>query len=123
MPPLQLFPADPTKSFPYFNTYRLISDSGENFFPTPSSPSSSSSSSPSTLTFPIPPTLRTTLHRLEDQVGYKELKSRVGWDLISEGKEENEVVWVDREYRVVRLGVEVSGDVSVFLKGNLSGWS
>lgn len=107
MAPKSVFPADPNLSYPYFNTYRLVSDDATPYF-RPSADSRGCTTSPNSFSLPIPDAFRPTLHRVDSQLGYKEMKARVGWNHVATGRTRHEVVFVDKEFKVVKLALQVS---------------
>lgn len=111
MVPKRIFPADPNLSYPYFNTYRLISDDVTPSFK-PSEDSQGTATSSCSFSLPIPDAFRPTLQRAGSQLGYKEIKARVGWNHVAVGRSENELVFVDKELKVVKLALQVSADRS-----------
>ena len=91
---LNLFQADPSLGFPQFNTYRLTE-----------LPAASNIQ-----THPLPTKHQTTSSRISagQQLAFKEIQARVGWDHTAAGIDANEIVYIDESYNVIRVSIGVS---------------
>jgi hypothetical protein len=93
MTAVNIFQPNPSLSYPQFNTYRL----------------SSLPSSSQLTTHSLPSQYVTTASRVASgqPLGFKEIQSRVGWDHLAAGTDQNEVCYVNEGYEVVQVTIEV----------------
>jgi len=91
---VNLFQADPSLGFPHFNTYRLTE-----------LPAASNIQ-----THPLPTKYQTTSSRISagQQLAFKEIQARVGWDHTAAGIDANDILYIDESYNVIKVSIGVS---------------
>lgn len=90
---MALFKSDPQLSYPNFNTYRLDSEIGpQNITTTDISPHYATASRVS--------------H--SQQLSFKEVQARIGWDHLAVGPNSQDVCYIDEDYNVIRVTIDVS---------------
>ncbi len=89
-PPPSIFPLDPSLSYPLFETYRLASQPTQEDVHTYQLPAAHHA-------------VGWNARYPAQASGYKEVKKRVEWDALSRGAREDEVLYVDAEWNVVRV--------------------